>query len=115
MDEPGRARTRPTFAADLTLPFGMEEQRALPDANDHRQVPAAMALIEPGGGSDLQAALDTVRVHGGCGHCTEYSVERWVDDASPVTGARVPARYNARSSPASSSSVFRSPHDQPAR
>jgi alkylation response protein AidB-like acyl-CoA dehydrogenase len=55
--------------------------------NDHRQVPAAMALIEPGGGFDLQAALDTVRVHGGCGHCTEYSVERWVDDASPVTGA----------------------------
>jgi alkylation response protein AidB-like acyl-CoA dehydrogenase len=86
VDEPGRARTRPTFAADLTLAFGMEEQRALPDANDHRQVPAAMTLIEPGGGSDLQAALDTVRVDGGCGHCTEYSVERWVDDASPVMG-----------------------------
>jgi hypothetical protein len=32
VDEPGRARTRPTFAADLTLAFGMEEQRALPDA-----------------------------------------------------------------------------------
>jgi alkylation response protein AidB-like acyl-CoA dehydrogenase len=64
----------------------MEEQCALPDANDQRQVLAAMALIEPGSGSGFAAAPDTVRVQGGCGHCTEYSVGRRVDDASPVMG-----------------------------
>lgn len=99
----GRGRSDPAS--------GMKEQRALPDANDRRQVRAAMALIEPDGGYGLQAVLDAVRVHGGCGHCTEYNVERHVDGASPVMAGK----YQRDPAPASSSSVFRSPHDQPAR
>jgi alkylation response protein AidB-like acyl-CoA dehydrogenase len=56
----------------------------LPAANDHGEPPATMALTEPGAGSDLQAALDTVRVRGGCRYSTECSVGRYVDDASLV-------------------------------
>jgi crotonobetainyl-CoA:carnitine CoA-transferase CaiB-like acyl-CoA transferase len=56
-----------------------EEQRALPAVNDHGEPPATMALTEPGAGADLRAALDTVRVHGGCGYSTELSVGRYVD------------------------------------
>jgi alkylation response protein AidB-like acyl-CoA dehydrogenase len=43
-----------------------------------------MALTEQGAGSDLQAALDTVHVHRGCRCSSEFSVGRYVDDASLV-------------------------------
>jgi alkylation response protein AidB-like acyl-CoA dehydrogenase len=83
VDESGRSNRRPTVVTELILAFGMEERRhALPAANDYGEPPATMALTESGGGSDLQAALDTDR--GGCGYSTEFSVERYVDDASLV-------------------------------
>jgi alkylation response protein AidB-like acyl-CoA dehydrogenase len=87
VDEPGRVPTRSAVRGRSDRAFGWRSSAcASPDANDQRQVPAAMALIEPGSGSGFAAAPDTVRVHGGCGYCTEYSVGRRVDDASPVMG-----------------------------